>query len=269
MKRFLCLLAALVVMMSAGWLSAFAETTDDSLEWHQSEDGVISFAIVSVDNSSYPKIKITMKYKVDEELASSSYWTYDASNAVSQYIHAHPQYKNRKVKINAEIEEVYARREGIQYAVKIKVSIGGENSDYYYAGLNLWEEFPDEFIDYDAYRIASGIKLYQEKGGVYNPSALTISGNARMDDSSEENIVLYKISVNGMNRAGGYVNETIVIVYNEQTGLMDLVNDDCEYIYRQGATNRKNASELFILYYSVGESDTQISQRVVEAAMRN
>lgn len=90
-----------------------------------------------------------------------------------------------------------------------------------------------------------------------------------MDDSSEENIVLYKISVNGMNRAGGYVNETIVIVYNEQTGLMDLVNDDCEYIYRQGATDRKNTFDLIDVFYAVNNSDTQIRQRLVEAAMRN
>lgn len=250
--------------------SVQAESGSNTEKWYTSKDEIISFAVTAIDNSAYPKISITMKYKTDTGNTKKGTWTYDATSAVSQYVSAHPAHKNRRVKIEAEIVNVTASREGIQYGVKLKMTVGGEITGYANFGLNLWEEFPSEFIDYDAFVIANAIDLFKSVGGLYNPSSLKLNGDVNVVyDNKDKDIVYYGIPLSAMNRAGGYVNQNITIIYNTVTTKMDIVDPwGAKYIYRQGATAKKSSSDFLSFGYdSLYAPDTVIWQRTVQKAM--
>lgn len=247
-----------------------AESGNAANTWYTSKDEIISFQIVSVDTSAYPKVSITMKYKTDTGDTGKGTWTYDATSAVSQYVSAHPAYKNRRVKIEAEIVNVTASRDGIQYGVKLKMTVGGEITDYANFGLNLWEEFPNDFIDYDAFVIANAIDLYKSVGGLYTPSSLKLNGDVNVVyDDKDSNIVYYGIPLSAMNRVGGYVNSHITVIYNSTTTMMDIIDTwEFKYVYRQGATAKKDLFSESSLFYSVlYYPDTSIWDSTVQKAI--
>ena len=150
------------------------------------------------------------------------------------------------------------------------MTIGGEVSDTCNLGINLWEEFPDAFIDYDAFNIARAIDLYKNNAGLYNPSSLTINGDASTLYGIDEykDIQYYKVCLNAMNRVGGYVNNDIIIVYNKTTGKMDIINENGSYIIRQGAIEGKiNGLTLSLLSIKFDTDGTQIWGKLIEKAM--
>ncbi len=155
-KRCLAFILMVMILVSSSLIVAQAEKT-----WVKSKDGVLEAAFISIATDNYPKAAIKLQYRIDEMTCKSGTWTYDGTEAITKYISNHPEYKNRKIKMSAEIVEVYECRPGIHYGISVKITINGTDTDYYYAGVNLWEEFPDEFIDYDVFHIAAGLKLYK------------------------------------------------------------------------------------------------------------
>ena len=240
---------------------SYGDTMD---KWVKSSDGVLEASLVSIDTSYYPKIEIKLEYRIDSTTSASGVWQYDGSQAISSYIANHPEYKNRKVTLNASIASITAYREGIQYSIRIQINISGGSTDYFNAGINLWEEFPNDFIDYDAFHIADGLKMYKQY--LYDSSSFRIDSDATMGYSSNNNnIIYYKVSIAGKNRLGGYVSNDVGIVYNEKTSKIDVINlKDIEYIVKQGANP---GAALWNEATNMLHLNTRIWKRLIEKAM--
>ena len=264
--------ALTVVLLMALILNCFVyENVNAEEEWIKSSDNVFEVLLESVDMSSYPKADIKLRYRVDKNTENSGTWSIDCTKEINSFISSHPEYKNRKVKVEAgKIDNIECNREGIDYTINVTLKIGDEAEKICRLRINLWEEFPDDFIDYEVFQIAEGIKKYQSV--LSDPEKLQITADIEKKCYKNDDLIYYVVptSYNGSVRYIGIVckDNGNFAVYDLVDGdIMNALYGNIRMIYRGWSGGSTEDEIINLLTSSSASLDTYIKKRPVINAL--
>lgn len=240
-------------------------------KWCLSEDDFVKARVVSFEENSPQNYQLKLELCLNNEENKKSFAVYelsysDFSKSTNSFVRSNPNYKNRKLSFAPkEITRVEHNNE-TQYSVYVSMLVGSgstwEVGEKRRLRMVLADEFPDEFIDNNAYYAAQCISAHKTE--LYNSNNFAISDVIYVKESMKyPGIVYVKYQITKQNKLGGMVTHDVIAEYDTNNEKYEIY----EYEYEPSSgeppkyANIKHNNSMFHAFEDVfyGASEINIT----------